>query len=72
MWGRPPCLARLVVVSFFDGTAIKGVLWKSRGTWLLFKEAAVVRIGTSSTLVEEPLEGEVLIERDRIRYMQVL
>lgn len=69
-WWRPPCLLRTVIVNFTDDqtTAIKGVLWSSRGPWLTFKSAELLKHGLPPT----PIDGEAIIERRAISFLQVL
>jgi len=69
-WWRPPCLLRAVIVNLRDdsSTAIRGVLWSTRGRWMTFKDASLLKAGSAST----PVDGELVIDRDRIAFLQVL
>lgn len=69
-WWRPPCLLRTVIVNFKDDptTAIKGVLWSSRGPWLVFRAGELPKAGTAAT----PIDGEAVIHRTSISFLQVL
>lgn len=68
-WWRPPCLLQAVIVNFTTDptTAIKGVLWSTRGPWLTFKDCALLKGGPVT-----PVDGELVIHRDRISFLQVL
>jgi hypothetical protein len=69
-WWRPPCVLRSVIVNFTDdpSTAIKGVLWASRGPYLTFKTASILKPNAEPATVD----GDVVIHRDRISFLQVL
>ena len=70
LFWRPPCLLRSVIVNFKDdpSTAIKAVLWASRGSWLTFKDASLLKPSVPPT----PLDGDVIIPRSNILFLQVL
>lgn len=67
---RPPCVLRGIVVNLKGEreNAIRGVLWRSRGAWLVLRNASVLEPR------REPLavDGEVLIHRDNVAFVQVL
>jgi hypothetical protein len=67
-WWRPPCLLRSVIVNLKDDptTAIRGVLWSTRGPWCTFKDASLLRAGPPT-----PVDGEIVIHRDNIAFLQV-
>ena len=69
-WWQPPCLLRAVIVNFQDdsSTAIRAVLWSTRGRWLTFKDASLLKAGSPPT----PIDGDVVIARDRVLFLQVL
>lgn len=69
-WWRPPCLLRACIVNLRDdpSTAIKGVLWSSRGPWLTFKGCAGLKPGQPPA----PIDGDVVIHRHRVSFLQVL
>jgi hypothetical protein len=48
--------------------AVRGVLWQSRGPWLRLKEATGFKAGQPP----EHIDGEVLIERSNVAFIQVL
>lgn len=58
---------RRVVVNLVGGSAIDGVLWQDRGPLIVLKDANVHNEGGSA-----PLDGEVVIERTRIDFVQVV
>lgn len=59
---------RRVVVNLTTGTAIEGVLWSERGPLIVVKDARLLERGAGPT----PVDGEVLVERDRIDFVQVV
>lgn len=67
---RPPCLLRTVMVSLIGPSdeAISGVLWQSRGPWLILRDAT----GFKDGVPPKELKGEVLIERRNVAFLQVL
>jgi len=67
---RPPCLLRAVIVNLHEdpSTAIKAVLWATRGPWLTFKDASLLKAGAPPT----PIDGDVVIHRARVLFLQVL
>lgn len=58
---------RRVVVNLTNGDAIGGVLWADRGPLIVLRDAQIHTDGGTS-----PIDGEVLIERDRIAFTQVV
>jgi hypothetical protein len=60
----------VVIVNLKDDpqTAIKGVLWTSRGAWLTVREAALLRGGSAPT----PVDGEVIVHRSNVSFLQAL
>jgi hypothetical protein len=69
MWWRPPCLLRVVIVNLVsDDTAVRGVLWSSRGPWLTLRDAAVLKPQMEPT----PVDGEVIVHRGNVAFVQVL
>jgi len=69
-WWRPPCLLRAVIVNLKDdpSTAIKAVLWSSRGPWLTFRDASLLKLGASPTR----MDGDIVIHRDNVSFLQAL
>lgn len=69
MWGRPPFLLRSVLVNLkHDGdSALRGVLWESRGPWLVLRDVTAIKTNAPSV----PVDGDVVIHRDNIAFLQV-
>ena len=67
-WWRPPCLLRAVIVNLTNGEALQGVLWSSRGPWLTIRDAKILVEGATP----RPLDGEAVVHRDRVTFVQVL
>lgn len=61
-------LNRRVMVNLIGGSAIQGVLWDDRGPLLVLKDARLHVDGGN----QAPLDGEVVVERARIDFVQVL
>jgi hypothetical protein len=70
LWWRPPCLLRTVLVNLIEDrdTALKGVLWQSRGPWFVLRDVAIVRPG----LAPAAMDGEVVVHRRNVAFVQVL
>lgn len=70
LWWRPPCLLRAVIVNLKDeqDTAIRGLLWQSRGAWLVIREASLLRANAAPT----PVDGEIVMHRENVAFLQVL
>lgn len=51
-----------------DGQAIRGVLWQSRGAWLVFRDCHGLVEGQKA----QPIDGEVVIHRSNVSFLQVL
>lgn len=69
-WWRPPCLLRAVVVNLKsdDSTVLRGVLWRSRGSWLVLRDVSMHKSG------EPPITvlGEAVIHRSNVTFLQAL
>lgn len=70
VWWRPPYLLRSVIVNLRDDdtTAISGVVWQSRGPFVIVRQASLLKAREAPT----PIDGEIVIERDHVSYVQVL
>jgi hypothetical protein len=70
MWGwfpwRRTAVRKRVVVNLSD-KAFAGVLWAKRGPLLVLKDATLMQHGAADT----PMDGEVLVERARVEFIQV-
>jgi hypothetical protein len=60
-------LNKRIMVNLTTGTAIDGVLWDDRGPLIVLKDANVHTNGQSAAL-----DSEVIIDRARIDFVQVL
>jgi hypothetical protein len=70
MFWRPPCVLRTVIVNFKHDSdlAIRGVLWQSRGAWIVLRDPAVLRPNGPTT----PVDGDLVVHRDAIAFLQAL
>lgn len=68
LWWRPPCLLRPVIVNLTDNNAIEGVLWQSRGPWLVLREAKFL----APHATPQAIDGEAVVHRSRVSFIQVL
>lgn len=62
-------LLRVVVVSLKHdpNSALRGVLWQSRGPWMVLREATAIE-----GRVERALDGEALVHRENVAFVQVV
>lgn len=68
--GMPRLRRRCIVNLRGEGAdSIEGVLWTRRGRWLVLKDARLVHPADGSVT---PADGEVLIDRGQINFLQVL
>lgn len=58
-----------MLVNLVDGSAIEGVLWDERGPLLVVRDGRLFAPGASDPT---PLDGEVIVARDRIAFVQVV
>lgn len=58
---------RRVLVNLVTGSAIDGILWGDKGPLIVLRDANLHNEGGSA-----PLDGEVIIERERIEFVQVV
>ena len=56
-----------VMVNLTSGSAIEGVLWDDRGPLIVLRDGSLHSPDGSG-----PLDGEVIIERDRVAFVQVV
>lgn len=62
---------RAVVVNLTTGRAFRGILWAKRGPLLVLRSAEIVEsssVGSTSM----PVDGEVVVERRFVEFVQVL
>lgn len=68
-WWQHPAIARAVVVNLISDkdAAVSGVLWQSRGAYLVLKRAELLRPNQAPL----PIDGEVVIDRANVSFLQV-
>lgn len=59
---------RRVLANLIDGNAMNGVLIARRGGYLVLKDVTLLSPGSEPT----PMDGEVLLDKDRVDFLQVL
>lgn len=59
---------RRVVVNLWSGTAIAGVVTKTRSGYCVIRDATVIESGSKPA----PADGEIIVDRNQIDYIQVL
>lgn len=59
---------RRVIVNLVGGRAFDGVLVRQSGPLLVLKGATLLEAGSEPA----PLDGEVVVERDRVDFIQAL
>ncbi|MER7813651.1 hypothetical protein ABZ714_30685 [Streptomyces sp. NPDC006798] len=65
---RRTAVRRRVVVNLTTDKAFDGVLWAKRGALLVLRDARLLEAGREP----QPIDGEVVIERTRVEFVQVL
>lgn len=65
--GYGVAMHRKVLVALTDGSAIEGVLRKRTGDVLVMSNVQLLEQGEHPT----PVDGDVLVEVDRVRFVQV-
>lgn len=66
--GMPRLRRRCIVNLRGETDSLEGVLWTRRGRWLVLKDARLVRANGEVT----PADGEVLVDRATVSFLQVL
>jgi hypothetical protein len=64
---RRTAVRKRVVVNLAD-RAFRGILWAQRGPLLVLRDAELLEAGRAP----QPVDGEVVIERSRVEFTQVL
>jgi hypothetical protein len=67
-WFLRTLVRRRVVVNLASGRAFRGILWAKRGPLLVLREAAMFEPGVPPV----PVDGEAVIERRTVEFIQVL
>lgn len=65
---RRTVVNRRVIVNLTTGKAIDGVLVRQSGPLLILKGASLLEPGADPV----PMDGEVVVERDRVDFIQAL
>lgn len=65
---RRTVLCRQVVVNLTDGSALRGVLYRQDGPLLVLKNAELLERGAEPL----PIDGDAVVERDRVLFIQAL
>lgn len=66
-WWRRTALRRRVVVNLED-KAFRAVLWAKRGPLLVLRDVELLEAGREP----QAMDGEVVVERTRVEFIQVL
>lgn len=67
---RPYPELRTVIVNLKSGTAFRGVVWRRRGPFVVLRKAELLRQAERSPATS--LDGEVLVQRADIDFIQVI
>jgi len=62
-----PVRGRVIVNLKGQGHSLRGVLWNVADRYLILRQAELLAAGDS-----KPIDGEVLVERDEVEFVQVL
>jgi hypothetical protein len=65
-WESRSQARRRVLVNLDTGRTFSGVLWSKTGDWLVLRNAEMVERGAAPV----PVDGEVIVERDRVEFVQ--
>lgn len=68
LWTLPRRRRRCLVSLLRDEGAIDGILWNRRGPWIVLRDARLMRPNGEAV----PTDGEVMIDRAQIAFIQVL
>lgn len=66
---RLPVRGRRLIVNLLDGSAMRGILIRSRGPWLVLADSELLGADGSGTV---RVDGAVYLERPRVAFIQVL
>ena len=68
-WLAPPCVRKTVIVNLkADDTALRGVLWRTAGPWLVLRQASALKPHGEPIAID----GEAVVHRADVLFMQVL
>lgn len=66
-WRQPPRLVDVVVNMKHDPeTALRGLLWQCRGSWLVLRQARLIGPQGTATVVD----GDVYVPRANVAFLQ--
>lgn len=67
---QPPCVRQRVIVNLKSDpdTALSGVLWSSRGPWMVLRDVTALRTDGKTA----PMDGESVIHRQNVHFLQVV
>jgi hypothetical protein len=70
VWWRAPFILRSVLVTLKgdDDTALRGIAWQLRGPWIVLRQVEMLRPNVPPV----PMDGEVVIPRVNVAFLQVL
>lgn len=70
MWLRAPFHLRAVLVTLKsdDDTGLRGVAWQTRGAWIVLRNVEMLRPNVPPV----SLDGEAVIPRDNVAFLQLL
>lgn len=66
-WRHPAMLRHVIVNTTFD-EVFSGVLWKSRGPYLVLRDTSMLQKSGPPITVD----GEVIIDRQKVAFMQAV
>lgn len=69
---RLPVQGRRLIVNLTDGSAMRGVLVRSRGPWLVLEDAELLRVDAGAVSGAVRIDGTAYIERPQILFVQAL
>lgn len=67
-WFRPYPVLERVIVNTRTEKAFRGLVWRLRRRYLVLREVEMIRPGGETV----PVEGEMLIERANVDFIQVV
>jgi hypothetical protein len=65
---RPPFYLRSVLINLKTGEALSGVLWKTRGRWMVLRNATLM----VESQAPRKIDGDAVIDRANVAFLQVL
>lgn len=66
-WSRRTALRRRVLVNLAGDKAMRGILWQRRGRLVVLRDVTLIEPGAQPV----DLDGEVVLDRGRIEWVQV-